>query len=339
MRVLVTGGTGYIGSHTVVGLLQAQHEVVILDNLSNSKISTLDRIREISGITPEFVNVDLVNTGEVDDVFRHGAFDGVIHFAGLKSVAESVNEPLRYYQVNLGGTMSVAYAAARHGVSRIVFSSSSTVYGPDASLPYAEDDDSSLQPLNPYGWTKLMSERVLADTARASEVQAINLRYFNPVGAHRSGLLGEDPLGTPNNLMPLVSEVARGDREALQIFGRDYPTTDGTCLRDYIHVEDLAVAHVVALEHFAKMNVSERAFNIGTGKASSVLELVDAFERATGVAIPHEFAPRRSGDAAASWADASRAAEELGWTAERTLDDACSDTWRWVNLNPAGLPG
>lgn len=335
MRILVTGGTGYIGSHTTVALLEANHDVVIVDDLSNSKHSALQRIQEISGRSPEFVQLDVLNRDALAEVFDANTFDGVIHFAGLKSVAESVAQPLRYYQVNVGGTMSVASLAVRYGVPRMVFSSSSTVYDPEGKLPYQEDG--MLAPLNPYGWSKLMSERVWEDIVSATQLKAVSLRYFNPVGAHESGLLGENPLGVPNNLMPLISRVASGDQKALRIFGRDYATPDGTCLRDYIHVQDLADAHVAALGHVAGMD-THRAFNIGTGQSCSVLELITSFERATGAVIPTEDAPRRPGDAVASWADVSAATRELGWIAKRSTEQACADNWRWMKMNPTGLP-
>ena len=329
MRVLVTGGTGYIGSHTAVCLIEAGHDVVVVDNLANSSITAVDRIGRITGTKPRFIRLDLLDRATVDRLFRTGAFDGVIHFAGLKAVADSVRDPLRYYDVNLGSTQSVASAAVRHGVSRFVFSSSSTVYGSGARLPHGEDS-AGLGPVNPYGWTKLMSERVLADTAEATHLRVINLRYFNPVGAHRSGLLGESPLGAPSNLMPLISDVALGRRPSLQIFGNDYPTSDGTCVRDYIHVDDLAAGHVRALEHFELMSDPVREFNLGTGTGTSVLELVATFEQVTGACVPIELAGRRAGDTALSWADVSRARRELGWTATRSVRDACEDNWRWL---------
>lgn len=338
MRVLVTGGAGYIGSHTVVSLIDAGHSVEVLDSLVNAKASVLPRLEALTGQEIPFHHVDLCDRAATSAVLADGDFDAVIHFAGLKAVGESSAMPLRYYDNNLVATISLAHAMIEHGVEVIVFSSSATVYGPQAPVPYSESFD-ALSSSNPYGRTKLMQEEILRDLAAAGELRVANLRYFNPVGAHPSGTIGEDPQGVPNNLMPFVAQVAVGRRDRLQVFGGDYPTADGTAERDYLHVQDLAAGHVAALEYLAAHpEVAERPWNLGRGQATSVLELVRAFEKSTDQAVPYEMADRRAGDLPAFWADASRAASELGWKAEHDLEEMCEDTWRWQSGNPEGYP-
>ncbi len=338
MRVLVSGGAGYIGSHTVANLLTHGHDVVIADNFVNSKPSAVDRIEQVSGRQAPVRCVDLCDADATDRVFAEQPIDAVIHFAGLKAVGESVVKPLDYYRNNVTSTFSLLSAMQRHGVSKLVFSSSATVYGDNAPNPYHEDYE-PLSASSPYGRTKVMIEQVLTDTAAATPgLQVALLRYFNPVGAHPSGQLGEDPTGIPNNLMPFIAQVAVGRREKLSVFGGDYPTDDGTCERDYIHVEDLAAGHVCALEHLGSMTEPVRAFNLGTGTGTSVLDLVHAFERAVGRELPYEIVGRRAGDLPAYWADSTRAQQELGWSATKTIDDMCADTWRWQSQNPQGYP-
>lgn len=338
MRVLVSGGAGYIGSHTAVQLLAHGHDVVLVDDFANSKPSVVGRIEQISGTPVPLRVIDLCDAARTDGVFAEERIDAVIHFAGLKAVGESVAKPLVYYRNNLDATFSLLAAMRRHGVDRFVFSSSATVYGDIAPTPYNED----YQPLSaasPYGRTKVMIEQILTDTAAATPgLKVALLRYFNPVGAHSSGQLGEDPTGIPNNLMPFIAQVAVGRREKVSIFGGDYPTADGTCERDYIHVEDLAVGHVAALEHVDSMIEPVRAFNLGTGTGTSVLALLHAFERAVGHDLPHEIIGRRAGDLPAYWADPTRADRELGWQASKSIDDMCADTWRWQSRNPEGYP-
>lgn len=336
MKIIVTGGAGYIGSHTVVQLVEAGHEPVILDNFANSKPTAIDRIEELAGRHIDWYRVDLTDKEATREIFEKVRPDAVIHFAGLKAVGESVAEPLRYYEVNFGSTFSVVEAMQASGCEFIVFSSSATVYG-EAHVPFVETE-TDLSALSPYGYTKLAQERILTDIAAATNIKVGLLRYFNPVGAHPSGRIGEDPLGIPNNLMPTIAAVAAGRREKLMVFGTDYPTPDGSCLRDYLHVVDLANGHVAALERLVKGDIDVRIWNFGTGKGTSVLELIHTFIDSTGVDIPYEIADRRPGDRADSYADASRAAEELGWTADRTVVDMCADTWRWQEANPAGYP-
>lgn len=339
MRVLVTGGAGYIGSHTVVQLVAAGHQPVVVDSFVNSRPSVIARLEELTGEQIETHSFDLRDADKTSALFAGGAFDAVIHFAGLKAVGESSQIPLEYYDNNLGTTFSLVEAMRRHGVRTLVFSSSATVYGEAAPVPYVEDYE-PLAASSPYGRTKVMQERILSDVAATGELQVALLRYFNPVGAHPSGRIGEDPQGVPNNLMPFIAQVAVGRRERLQVFGDDYPTPDGTPLRDYIHVEDLAAGHVAALEHLAAHpDLAVRAWNLGGGRGTSVLEMIAAFEAASGRPIPYEIAPRRTGDLAAFWADATRAETELGWRAERTIEQMCADTWRWQSGNPQGYPG
>ncbi len=337
MSVLVTGGTGFIGSHTVVELIQAGEQVVIVDNLVNSKKCVLDRIERITGVYPEFILCDLLDRDTLAKVFdTHPEIDSVIHFAGLKAVGESCQLPLLYYHNNLTGTLNLLHEMLAHGVYRIVFSSSATVYGMPKSVPIKEDFP--LSTTNPYGETKLMIERIIRDTAVANpKLSAVLLRYFNPIGAHESGLIGEDPRGIPNNLLPYISKVAGGKLPHLNVFGNDYPTPDGTGVRDYIHVVDLAIAHLKALR-FTEGFTGADAINIGTGKGSSVLEMVHAYEAASGLAVPYQIQARRPGDIAECYADPTKARELLGWSAERDLVRMCEDAARWQGMNPDGYP-
>ncbi len=334
MMVLVTGGTGYIGAHTCVELLQAGHDVVALDNFSNSKRQVLPRIRELAGKDLRFYEADLLDSGQVERVFQECAIDAVVHFAGLKAVGESVAQPVRYYHNNVTGTLVLCETMARHGVRRLVFSSSATVYGASEAVPFKED--LPLAPVNPYGGTKEMIERILRDLHQADDRWSVALlRYFNPVGAHPSGRIGEDPNGVPNNLMPYITQVAVGKLRELSVYGDDFETRDGTGVRDYIHVVDLAQGHLKALEKVAaKTGIG--AYNLGTGIGYSVLELVQAFERASGVRVPYRVVGRRPGDAAVSYSDPTKAREELGWSARRGLDEMCADAWRWQAQNPLG---
>jgi UDP-glucose 4-epimerase len=336
MKVLVTGGAGYIGSHTVVQLLEAGHDVAVLDNFSNSKPEALRRVADLTGGKVELFADDLLDEPFVTELLRETRPDAVIHFAGLKAVAESVEQPERYYRTNVGGTLNLVRAMAAAEVRTIVFSSSATVYGNPASVPVREDFP--LSGTNPYGWSKLMVEQVLRDVHAADPSWRVALlRYFNPVGAHPSGLIGEDPLGIPNNLLPSVAQVAVRRRERLSVFGADYPTPDGTGIRDYIHVVDLAAGHLAALEGLQRLGGC-RTWNLGTGTGYSVLEMVDAFSRASGRAIPYEVTGRRPGDIAACVADPGLAQRDLGWTASMGLNAMCADTWRWQSQNPQGYP-
>ena len=339
MRVLVTGGAGYIGSHTVLARLAEGHDVVVVDNLCNSKTSVIGRLEELSGKHVPFHVFDVRDEDKLSQLFADEPVDAVIHFAGLKAVGESVEQPLSYYETNLGSTFALVSAMARAGVRRLVFSSSATVYGEGAPVPMTEELPTSAT--NPYGWSKVMQEQILTDVAAATPgFQVALLRYFNPVGAHPSGQIGEDPQGIPNNLMPFVAQVAVGRRERLSVFGGDYETADGTGERDYIHVVDLAEGHVAALEHLAAHpEISARAWNLGTGHGTSVLEMVKAFERASGREVPYEITDRRPGDLPVVYADTTRAADELGWRTSRTVEDMCADTWRWQSANPQGFPG
>ncbi|WP_295402385.1 UDP-glucose 4-epimerase GalE [uncultured Thiocystis sp.] len=334
MRVLVTGGAGYIGSHTCVELLAAGLEVVVVDNLSNSKEESLHRVREIAGKDLGFVQADLRDRSALDAILREGRFDAVIHFAGLKAVGESVEMPLHYYDNNLGGTLALCQAMAAAGVKNIVFSSSATVYGDPASVPIREDFP--LSATNPYGRSKLFIEEILRDLWVSDRAWNISLlRYFNPVGAHPSGRIGEDPNGIPNNLMPYVAQVAVGKLDRLRVFGNDYPTADGTGVRDYIHVVDLARGHLAALRKL-QSNPGVMVHNLGTGQGYSVLEMVAAFERVSGRPVPYDIVARRAGDIAVCYADPTLAREELGWQAEHGIDDMVSDAWRWQSANPHG---
>lgn len=327
MRVLVTGGAGYIGSHTCVELLNAGHEVVVVDNLCNSKISVLDRVRQIAGRSLLFYNLDVRDKAALSTVFDAHHIEAVIHFAGLKSVGESVSMPLQYYDNNVYGTLVLAAVMAEHGVFNLVFSSSATVYGDPASVPIGEDFP--LSATNPYGRSKLITEEMLRDLPVAQSNWRITiLRYFNPVGAHSSGLIGEDPNGIPNNLMPYIAQVAAGKLAELSVFGGDYPTPDGTGVRDYIHVVDLAIGHVHALNALVN-NSGVATYNLGTGRGYSVLEMVAAFERASGKTVRYRIVGRRSGDIAACYADPRLAERALGWRAQRDIDVMCEDSWRW----------
>jgi UDP-glucose 4-epimerase len=337
MRILVSGGAGYIGSHTTLQLIAAGHEPVIVDDFRRSKRSVIPRLESLAGQSIEVHVVDLTDVDGTDALLATGSFDAVIHFAGLKAVGESVQKPLDYYRNNLGSTFSLLAAMGRYGVRKLVFSSSATVYGEHAAVPMEEDFPTSAN--NPYGWTKVMQEQVFRDAAVADpSLRIALLRYFNPVGAHASGTIGEDPAGFPNNLMPILIEVAVGRREKLMVFGDDYPTPDGTGRRDYLHVEDLAAGHVAALEKLAATDEAVSTWNLGTGRPTSVKEMVDAFSRACGQDLPYEVAPRRPGDIAESYADPAKAESELGWTAGRTIDEMCEDSWRWASQNPNGYP-
>ena len=334
MNILVTGGAGYIGSHTCVELLNAGHEVVVVDNLHNSKEEALRRVQEITGKPLTFHKVDLLDYEALLDVFRQHKFDAVIHFAALKAVGESVEMPLEYYHNNLTGTIHLCQAMRETEVFDLVFSSSATVYGEHNQPPLVEDMPTSAT--NPYGWTKVMMEQIFKDWCAAEpRANIILLRYFNPVGAHPSGRIGEDPNGVPLNLLPYVTQVAVGIRPKLYVFGDDYPTPDGTPLRDYIHVVDLAIGHVRALEKLAD-NPGAIAYNLGTGRPYSVLEVIHTFEKATGKQIPYEIVGRRPGDLPVSFADPSKANRELHWKATRTLEEMCADAWRWQSQNPNG---
>lgn len=334
MRVLVTGGAGYIGSHTAVLLLEAGFDVVVLDNLSNSHTAVFSLIESITGKQVTFVEGDIRDRACLDVVFTQYQIDAVIHFAGLKAVGESVEKPLEYYQNNVTGSIVLCEAMSAAGVKSLVFSSSATVYGEDAPVPYTEELPRG-KTTNPYGTSKAMVEQILTDlTVSDPEWSVVLLRYFNPIGAHPSGLIGEDPQGIPNNLMPFVSQVAVGKREKLSIFGNDYPTDDGTGVRDYLHVMDLADAHLKALSRCEIPGTD--IYNLGTGNGVSVLQMVNTFEAVTGVPVPYQFVPRRSGDIAACWADPTKAQQELGWVAERTLEDMIRDTWTWQSKNPEG---
>ncbi|MGV9860699.1 UDP-glucose 4-epimerase GalE [Gordonia sp. NPDC003425] len=337
MRVLVSGGAGYIGSHTVIRLVEAGHDVVVVDDFSNSKPTVIARLEALTGTHIPVHAFDLTDVDKTEKLFEHEDLDAVIHFAGYKAVGESVAKPLDYYQNNLDTTFSLLRAMGRHDVRTLVFSSSATVYGSEPVLPMTEDSPTSAT--NPYGWTKVMIEQVLRDVAASDPSWRIAaLRYFNPVGAHPSGQIGEDPSGIPNNLMPFVAQVAVGRRAKLSIFGDDYDTPDGTGVRDYIHVDDLAAGHVAALTRISTGNDPMSTWNLGTGQGVSVLEVVHAFERASGRPIPYEIAPRRAGDIAASYADPTRANKDLDWFATKTIDDMCVDTWRWQSNNPDGYP-
>ncbi len=329
MTVLVTGGAGYIGSHTCVELLQAGYDVVIADDLSNASAEVPARIAAIAGTAPVFCRIDVRDKAALREIFRAYPIEAVIHFAGFKAVGESCREPLKYYRNNLDTTLSLLEVMGEFGCKTIVFSSSATVYGPNNPVPYREDMPANTC-TNPYGWTKLMIEQILRDHAAADpEFRAVLLRYFNPIGAHPSGLLGDDPNGIPNNLMPYLARVAAGILPKLTVFGDDYDTPDGTCLRDYLHVVDLAKGHLQAID-YGVTHPGAEAINLGTGSGVSVLELIHTFIRATGVDVPYVIGPRRDGDLARVWADASKAKTVLGWTAEKTLEEMCRDSWNFV---------
>jgi UDP-glucose 4-epimerase len=334
MAILVTGGAGYIGSHTCVELLNTGNDIVVIDSLVNSKPEALKRVREISGKEFKFYQVDLLNRVELERVFSENKIDAVIHFAGLKAVGESVEIPLHYYHNNITGTLILCEVMQQYGVKKMVFSSSATVYGIPERVPISEDFP--LHATNPYGRTKLMIEEILRDLFVSDNSWSIALlRYFNPIGAHPSGRIGEDPNGIPNNLMPYITQVAVGKLKKLRVFGNDYPTVDGTGVRDYIHVVDLAIGHLKALEKVLQTTGVD-VYNIGTGRGYSVLEIVSAFEKVTGVKIPYQIVERRPGDVAICYADPTKAKEELGWVAKRGIEEMCADAWRWQSNNPNG---
>ena len=335
MKVLVTGGAGYIGSHTCIELLNADHEVVVVDNLSNSHLESIRRVQQLANKTLAFYQADICDSSALEKIFDQHSIDAVIHFAGLKSVGESVSQPGRYYHNNVQGTLVLCEVMAKAQVFNLVFSSSATVYGDPATVPITESFP--LSATNPYGRSKLMIEEILWDFHRSdSRWNTILLRYFNPAGAHRSGIIGEDPNGIPNNLMPYISQVAVGKLDQLSVFGSDYNTTDGTGVRDYIHVVDLAQGHVKALEKLAQ-HPGAVAYNLGTGRGYSVLEMIAAFEQASGKSVPYRLVARRPGDIASCYADAALAERELGWTATRDIAEMCADSWRWQEKNPRGF--
>lgn len=334
MKILLTGGAGFIGSHTYVELLAAGHEAVIADNFYNASRRVMERLETITGKPVCWYDVDVCDAQALSRVFESHRFDAVIHFAGYKAVGESVSKPLEYYRNNLDSTLTLCDVMRRFGVKRIVFSSSATVYGVTDQMPLVETMPTGCT--NPYGWTKYVNEQILRDVAHANPDWSVALlRYFNPIGAHASGLIGEDPVGIPNNLMPYITQVASGKLKQLNVFGNDYPTPDGTGVRDYIHVVDLAQGHVAACQYLMAHTGCE-VFNLGTGVGYSVLDLVHTFSRVNQMEIPYVIAPRRPGDVARCFADASRAKEMLGWTAKKTLEDMCRDSWRWQSQNPNG---
>ena len=335
MAVLVTGGAGYIGSHTVVELQNAGYDVVVLDNLSNASEKALDRVSKITGKPVKFYKADILDRDALNDIFDKETIESCIHFAGLKAVGESVVKPWEYYENNIAGTLTLVDVMRKHNVKNIIFSSSATVYGDPAQIPITEECRKG-QCTNPYGWTKSMLEQVLTDIQKADpEWNVMLLRYFNPIGAHKSGTIGENPNGIPNNLMPYITQVAVGKLKELGVFGNDYDTSDGTGVRDYIHVVDLAKGHVKALKKIEE-NPGLAIYNLGTGKGYSVLDIVKNFEAATGVKIPYVIKPRRAGDIATCYCDASKAEKELGWKAENGIREMCEDSWRWQSNNPQG---
>ena len=335
MAVLVTGGAGYIGSHTCVELLEAGYEVVVIDNLYNASRKSIDRIKEITGKDLTFYEGDILDRDILNRIFENESIDSVIHFAGYKAVGESVRKPIEYYYNNMTGTLVLCDVMRKHGVKNIIFSSSATVYGDPAIIPITEECPKGTC-TNPYGWSKSMLEQILTDIHTSDpEWNVTLLRYFNPIGAHKSGLIGEDPKGIPNNLLPYVAQVAIGKLQCLGVFGNDYDTPDGTGVRDYIHVVDLARGHVKAIEKFRE-NKGVLIYNLGTGHGYSVLEVVHAFEKACGKKIPYEIKPRREGDIATCYCNPQKAAEELGWKAEYGIEEMCADSWKWQSMNPNG---
>ena len=335
MSILVTGGAGFIGSHTCVELLNAGYDVVVVDNLYNASPKALERVKEITGKDLKFYEADIRDREALNEVFDKEEVESVIHFAGLKAVGESVVKPLEYYENNIGGTITLCDVMRNHGVKNIIFSSSATVYGDPAFIPITEECPKGTC-TNPYGWTKWMLEQILTDLHTADpEWNVVLLRYFNPIGAHKSGKIGEDPKGIPNNLVPYIAQVAVGKLEKLGVFGNDYDTPDGTGVRDYIHVVDLAIGHVKAMKKFEE-KPEVRIYNLGTGKGYSVLQVLHAFEKACGKTLPYEIKPRRAGDIAQCYADPSKARAELGWEAQYGIDEMCADTWRWQSMNPNG---
>lgn len=335
MKILITGGAGYIGSHTIIELLKTKNDIIVVDNLSNSSQESLKRIEKITKTKIPFYKLDLRDTEKLNDVFAKNTIDAVIHFAGLKAVGESVAKPIEYYDNNINSTLSLLKVMQKHSVRKLVFSSSATVYGTPSELPLSENSQVGIGITNPYGWTKFMIEQILKDLSNSDRSFEITiLRYFNPVGAHNSGLIGEDPNGIPNNLMPYVSQVAVGKLQSVNVYGNDYKTPDGTGVRDYIHVVDLAKGHVDAIDRIkAGINI----YNLGTGRGISVLELISAFSKACGKDIPYQIKDRRSGDIASCYATPEKAFKELGWKAEKTIDEACIDSWRWQSENPNGF--
>lgn len=335
MNVLLAGGAGYIGTHTCVELINAGHDVIIVDNYSNSCPEAIARTEEITGRSIPHYEADVCDKEAVEKIFSENKIDAVIHFAGLKAVGESCAKPVEYYRNNIDSTLTLLEAMKRHGVNNFIFSSSATVYGTPETVPLVETMPTG-SPTNPYGWTKLMMEQILSDTAKANpDMSVVLLRYFNPIGAHESGRIGEDPNGIPNNLMPFITQVAAGRLEQLGVFGNDYETHDGTGVRDYIHVVDLAKGHVKALDYSAK-NKGTEIFNLGTGTGYSVLDIVKAFIKVNGIEIPYVIKPRRPGDIAECFADATKAREKLGWVAEKNLEDMCRDAWNWQSNNVNG---
>lgn len=333
--ILLAGGAGYIGSHTAVELLDSGYDVIIADNFANSSPETVRRIEKITGKNVKLYELDIKDADKLAEVFAENKIDAVIHFAGLKAVGESVEKPVMYYRNNIDTTLSLLENMSRFGVKNIIFSSSATVYGEENKVPYTEEMKRGVC-TNPYGWTKVMMEQIFEDAAKADkELSVVLLRYFNPIGAHESGMIGEDPQGIPNNLMPYVSQVAVGRRECLTIFGNDYPTHDGTCTRDYIHVVDLAKGHVKAIDYILSHNGVE-IFNLGTGTPYSVTEIVDTFEKVNGIKVNHVYGARRAGDLAECYANADKALKVLGWKTEKTLEDMCRDSWNWQKNNPNG---
>lgn len=334
MKILLTGGAGFIGSHTCVEIVEAGHDVVIADDLSNSKPAVLDRLKELTGKEIPFYHIDVADRQKVDEMFAKENFDAVIHFAGFKAVGESVAKPVMYYRNNIDTTLTLLETMAKYNVNNFVFSSSATVYGVPERVPLVEGMKTGCT--NPYGWTKLMIEQILTDATVANkELSVVLLRYFNPIGAHESGRIGEDPTGIPNNLLPYITQVAIGKLPQLGVFGNDYPTHDGTGVRDYIHVVDLAKGHVKAIEYASEHKGTE-IFNLGTGTGYSVLDIVKAFEKANNIEIPYVIKPRRDGDIAECYADPVKAKEKLGWQAEKSLEEMCRDSWRWQFNNPKG---
>lgn len=335
MRILVTGGAGYIGSHTCVELLESGYDVIVIDNLDNSSSVALERIEEITGKPVTFYQKDIRDKEALEEIFSKENIDAVIHFAGLKAVGESVSKPLEYYQNNISGTLTLMEVMKEHNVKNIIFSSSSTVYGEPETMPITEECPKGMC-TNPYGWTKWMLEQIMMDVQKADpEWNVILLRYFNPIGAHESGRIGEDPKGIPNNLLPYVAQVAVGKLEKLGVFGDDYDTPDGTGVRDYIHVVDLAKGHVAALKKIQE-GCGTKIYNLGTGIGYSVLDVVHAFEKACGHEVPYEIKPRRAGDIAMCYAQCDLAKEELGWEAQYGIDDMCASSWKWQSMNPDG---
>ena len=336
MNVLLAGGAGYIGSHTCVELINAGHDVVIADNFSNSCPVAVERVEELTGRKIPLYEADVCDRDAVEKIFSENKIDAVIHFAGLKAVGESCEKPVEYYRNNIDSTLTLLEAMKKHGVNNFIFSSSATVYGTPETVPLVETMPKG-SPTNPYGWTKFMMEQILTDTANANpDMSVVLLRYFNPIGAHDSGLIGEDPNGIPNNLLPYVSQVAIGKLPCLSVYGDDYDTVDGTGVRDYIHVVDLALGHLKAID-YSLAHTGVEAINLGTGNGTSVLQIVHAFEKACGHAIPYKIVERRAGDIASCYADASKAHEMLGWEATRTIDQMCQSSWNFISKNPNGL--